>query len=641
MKLPCSPSRRRRTRAGLLSGPGSRARVVSLSIGAAALAGAQVLGIASLAGASTTPAGRLGGSAVAALSPRGVSLLAATGTVGPNPGPAVAWGSNAEGEIGNGTTSGSVAAPVSVTLPGGYTLSQVSGGGYHSLGVSPGGSVFAWGSNASGQLGDGSTTSSDVPVSLAGGPVTKVAAGTYFSLALTASGQVYAWGDNSSGELGNGSNSGSAVPVATTLPAKTVVREVATTQSTSFVLTSTGQVYAWGDNLYGDLGDGTFGSQSNRPVLVKLPAGTRAVAIAGEGYSGLAVASTGKVYAWGFNGDGELGNGTFVNSDVPVPVRLPAGVTIRAIAGERNGGLALTSTGKVYAWGYNGYGNLGNGTTVDSSVPVAVHLSAGASVQAISGQNYGGMALTSKGTVLAWGYNFDGELGNGTLVSSDVPVPVAIPASTRVASIAGVGYGGLALTSAGAVLSWGTILGNGSSGASSDVPVAVRLPSGTRSIAVAGDDISGLSVTSTGQLLGWGYNGDGELGNGTTAYAAAPTAVLLPPGVTVTSVSQGFGDSVLAVVSVPPVVSALSPKVGSAGGGTRVLISGKGLTGVTAVHFGTRSATKVSVVSPTSLVATSPAGPGTVNVSVTGSGGTSLDVAADRFSYRRGAVERG
>ena len=177
-----------------------------------------------------------------------------------------------------------------------------------------------------------------------------------------------------------------------------------------------------------------------------------------------AQASTGgAVLAVGYNGSGQLGNGTTTDTDTFVATSIPAGTTVTAVSGGGVSGsdfsMALTSTGQVLAWGYNGFGRLGNGTTTDSHVPVSVSLPAGTTVTAISAGQDHGLALTSTGQVLAWGYNGFGQLGNGTTTNSSTPVSVSLPAGTTVTAISAGGNHSLAITSTGHALAWGSGFG--------------------------------------------------------------------------------------------------------------------------------------------------------------------------------------
>ncbi len=231
-------------------------------------------------------------------------------------------------------------------------------------------------------------------------------------------------------------------------------------------MTSTGAVLAWGLGDYGQLGNGGTGS-SDVPVNVSLPTGTKVTAVATGALHSLALTSTGGVLAWGYNPDHELGDGSTANSDVPVKVNLPAGTKVTAIAAGGYDSLALTASGTVFAWGYNKDGELGDGGTANSGVPVKVKLPAGTKVTAISaggsltgvGVTVAGpahsLALTESGAVFAWGYNKDGELGDGNTASSEVPVKVKLPAGTKVTVIAAGELHSLAVSSMGAVLAWG------------------------------------------------------------------------------------------------------------------------------------------------------------------------------------------
>jgi len=356
-------------------------------------------------------------------------------------GSAWAWGLNTSGQLGNGTYTNS-STPVAVSLPSGTTVTAIAGGYFHGLALTSTGGVLAWGINVHGELGNGTTTNSNTPVQVSlpsGTTVTAIAAGFYHSLALTSTGQVLAWGLNSSGQLGNGTTATSDTPVQVSLPSGTIVTAIAGSGYHSLALTSTGQVLAWGDNLYGELGHATTTTYSSTPVAVSLPSGTIATAIAGGSYDSLALTSTGGVLAWGYNYDGELGNGTTIGGSTPVAVSLPAGTSITAIAGGDQHSLALTSTGGVLAWGLNSSGQLGNGTTTTGgctciSTPVAVSLPPGTTINAVAGGGRHSLALTPTGQVLAWGNNAYGQLGNGTTANSSTPVVVsAFPAAFAIA----------------------------------------------------------------------------------------------------------------------------------------------------------------------------------------------------------------
>jgi alpha-tubulin suppressor-like RCC1 family protein len=329
------------------------------------------------------------------------------------------------------------------------------------------GTVWAWGLNDSGQLGNGTTTNSSVPVEVQGlTNAIAIAGGCYHSLALRSDGTVWAWGYNDFGELGNGTTTDSSVPVEVQGLTKAVA--IAGGCYHSLAVRSDGTVWAWGSNNIGQLGNGTTTDSS---VPLEVQGLTNAIAIAGGYYHSLALRSDGTVWAWGYNNDGQLGNGTTTNSTVPVAVQ---GLTKAvAIAGGYYHSLALRSDGTVWAWGYNDFGELGNGTTTDSSVPVEVQGLANAI--AIASGYFHALALRSDGTVWAWGYNPHGELGNGTTTNSSVPVQVQ--GLTNAIAIAGGYYHSFALRSDGTVWAWGfNNLGQLGNGTTADSSVPVQVP---------------------------------------------------------------------------------------------------------------------------------------------------------------------
>ena len=332
-------------------------------------------------------------------------------------------------------------------------------------------------------------------------------------------GTAWAWGFNGAGELGNGSTAmNSSIPVAVSLAPGTTVTAVAGGYGHSLAITSAGQMLAWGWNGSGQLGNATT-TNSRTPVAVSLPSGTTVTAIA-AGYShSLALTSTGQVLAWGSNSAGQLGDGSTIGSSIPVTVSLAPGTTVTAIAAGGSHSLALTSTGGALAWGSNQYGQLGNGTTTSSSTPVAVNVPSGITITAVGAGSTAShsLALTSGGQVMSWGWNGLGQLGNGNTTNSSVPVMVGLNLGTTVTAIA-AGYAhSLARTSTGQLLAWGDNsagqLGSGSSTSSS--PVAVSLPPGTAVTDIAGGANHNLALTSANKVLAWGSNDNGQLGLGT------------------------------------------------------------------------------------------------------------------------------
>jgi alpha-tubulin suppressor-like RCC1 family protein len=279
----------------------------------------------------------------------------------------------------------------------------------------------AWGNNESGQLGNNSTTSSPVPVqvsNLSASEVKQVSAG-WHSMALKNDGTVWAWGNNWFGALGNDSPAKSYVPIQVVDSNGTPLSGVTSISAgiSSLALKSDGTVWAWGDNFRGQLGDGTYTS-SPVPVQVMDSNGTPlsgVKAIAAGQWHSLALKSNGTVWAWGDNWFGQLGNKS--NTTPHVAVQVSNLKRVKAISGGEAHNLALEKTKKgniVMAWGYNRYGQLGNDSTQLSPVPVRVSNLKGATAIFSGSTANHSLALKSNGTVWAWGDNRYGQLGNGT-----------------------------------------------------------------------------------------------------------------------------------------------------------------------------------------------------------------------------------
>ena len=264
--------------------------------------------------------------------------------------------------------------------------------------------------------------------------------------------------------------------------------------------------------------------------------GARAAVVAGP-----AVAGT-SAYGWGDDGNGELGDGTLGPvRDLPVPVKLPAGSAITSIRAGCDHTLALTSTGKVLAWGGNRSGQLGDGSTAQRTKPVPVKIPAGVRITAVRAGCDWSMALTSKGQLLAWGSNSFGQLGDGTTQARHRPVPVRLPSGTVITAISAGQVHALAVTRSGAALAWGfgDVLGDGT-GTTSEKPVHVALPDGTKVASVAAGSLYSLALTRAGQVLAWGQNDSGQLGDGSTTGRSAPVSTDLPLGTKVTGLFAGL-----------------------------------------------------------------------------------------------------
>jgi alpha-tubulin suppressor-like RCC1 family protein len=479
----------------------------------------------------------------------------------------------------------------------------------------------AWGANSSGQLGNGTTEGpekceategcSTVPVDVSKlSGVTAVTGGGRHSIALLESGKVMAWGNNTEGRLGNGTETNSSVPVE--VSGLSEVTAIAAGEAFNLALLKNGKVMAWGSNSFATLGNGDETRKNSKvPVeVVGLSEPVKAIA-AGEDHA-LAVLASGKVMAWGYGGGGALGNGEEHTSTVPVAVcavgtvgPCPSGPYLSNIAAVAGGGggrehsLALLESGNVVAWGGNSNGQLGNGTENSTNVPVEV--SGLSEVAAIAAGNPFSVALLKNGEVKAWGRNEKGELGQGVKPGPEVC---------------------------------------GTSGSCSKSPLKVSGLSGVTTIA-AGSQGFVVALLANGTVKAWGASGWGQLGNGSSTGPEVCGVFAAPCSNTPVAVSKivgakgiGAGYKHGLAFGPPPTVTKIVPKTGPAGGGTTVTITGTDLNGASAVKFGSISASSFTVNSATTITAVSPAElAGSVDVTVTTAWGTSATSLADRFKF--------
>jgi alpha-tubulin suppressor-like RCC1 family protein len=294
--------------------------------------------------------------------------------------------------------------------------------------------------------------------------------------------------------------------------------------------TPSGGVKCWGLNQYGQLGNGSYLNRSTPVDVTNL--GSDVVAVAGGVGHTCALTSAGGVKCWGFNGYLQLGNGTSNGAAVPVDVvGLASGVVAITAGGYHS--CALTAAGGVKCWGYNAQGQLGNGTTNSAATPVNVD-GLGSGIVAIAGGVLHTCALTSSGGVKCWGWNASGQLGNGTTSDQTTPVDVS-SLNSGIISIDAGGYHSCALNSAGGIKCWGQNnqgqLGNGNT-TNQTIPDSV-MGIGTDSIAIATGDSHTCALNSAGGVKCWGWNGDGQLGIGNLASQDEPVDVVgLNSGVT-------------------------------------------------------------------------------------------------------------
>ncbi|MEX2238630.1 MAG: hypothetical protein WEB00_13970 [Dehalococcoidia bacterium] len=482
------------------------------------------------------------------------------GGITTTPGEAMAWGRDAEGQVGNDTcfAGGNPGAevichaPVIVHPGDGLTkeVVAISAGGVsasdgHTLAVLDDGSVWAWGNDDFGQLGDGGTFSNrSRPVQVAGlTDVVAVAAGGRHSLALKSNGTVVAWGSDVDGQLGNGGSSAnqvSPVPVSGIGgPIQSDIIEIAAGGSHSLALRANGNVYAWGKDDNGQLGEGAGSDDQQAPVTVTGLSNVKSIA---AGFIHSLALEGNKVAAWGDDTSGQLGNGTTTTADQHSFVFVTTGIIgnfLTEVAAGKSHSLARGG-GDVWAWGSDGLGQLGNDTTLSSrNVPTAVQLADSMFISDIAAGGDTSFALDKGGALRAWGSDNSGQLGEGLdNPPSFAPIPITVSGSAGVGGVTGIAAGEGHAVAVRALcdgvpatkISDDSLFGNALEGTSGNDVLA-----GTNE----GEDINGLGGNDTicggdGDDVIDGGTGDnklfGGLGNDTVKFPESPVVVNLQTG---------------------------------------------------------------------------------------------------------------
>jgi len=419
---------------------------------------------------------------------------------------------NPGGGMLSGTTAASAAngvatfSDLSIDKPGtGYTLAVSADG-----------------------LFDATSTAFDIIAPLS---FTTVAAGGAgrgsHTCAVTTDGTIYCWGFNGNGQLGDGTRTNRAVPALVQAPAGVTFQAVSAGGQHTCAVASTGDAYCWGRNEFGRLGDGTAVDRT-LPVRVAAPAGVTFTSVGtGAGFSCGLAAAGGSVYCWGSKFAGELGDHSGVDQLSPVLVQAPGGVTFAALATGLDHSCGLATSGAVYCWGYNAFGQLGDNTTVDKPTPVQAGAPAAVTFATVEAGYAHTCAVTSAGAAYCWGGNGNAQLGDNTTV--DKLVPTAVQGGVVFAVVSGGGDHTCGVSTSGIGYCWGA---NGSGQIGDNTTLAKLAPAvtaGSLSLSVAAAGLNHSCAVAAGasaSVYCWGANDHGELGDGTTVPRLVPTRVL-------------------------------------------------------------------------------------------------------------------
>lgn len=327
------------------------------------------------------------------------------------------WGANDGGQVGDGTTT-SRRYPRAVGVEGDISFTLIAAGSVHTCAVRGIGTSYCWGLNASGNLGDGTITQKLTPVAVAspgGVSYTSIDVGRDHSCARVANGGVHCWGSNASLQLGDGTSFTRTTPRAVVQPDGVVLNSVATGDVHTCAISTAWLLYCWGEDI--------SGATSHTPSHVAMPDGTTVVGVDAGGRHTCARTLIPTMYCWGANDRGQLGIGNTTNQRQPTAVSLPSGVDISELRlGDRHS-CFRTSAGVVYCWGANDKGQLGDGSTADRTTPVLVRLPPGLTATNLAvGGNH--TCVTTSDGAYCWGSNASGQLGDDSNTDRVLPVRV-------------------------------------------------------------------------------------------------------------------------------------------------------------------------------------------------------------------------
>ncbi len=424
-----------------------------------------------------------------------------------------AWGQNTSGQLGDGNSGAwaHVSSPVQI---GTSSWSVVAAGVSHTLAVRTDGALFAWGGNTNGQLGDdtaGAAGAKSSPVQIGTSSWTAVVAGASNSAAVRSDGQLFVWGGNSQSQVGDRTTVDRSSPVILTAKYTSNWAKIAIGQYHSAIINQNGAAYLWGLNANGQLGNNSTAT-ARTPDLN--PIGSWTALALGDIHT-VGLKSDGSLWAWGGNGWGQLGDGTVASRSSPVQIGTSSW---SAVAAGFSHTLAVRADGALFAWGHNTTGQLGDSTSTNKSSPVQIGTSSWTAVAA--GASYAA-ALRTDGALFAWGLNIYGQLGDGTIVNKSSPVKIGTSSWTAVA--AGASHA-VALRTDGALFTWGSNLGQlgDSTILNRSSPVQIGTSSWT---AIAAGISHTVALRTDSALFTWGGNGSSQLGDGTTVNKSSPVQI--------------------------------------------------------------------------------------------------------------------
>jgi len=493
------------------------------------------------------------------------------------------WGWNLFGQLGDGTNIDRNTPTQTSSLGTGRTAVQISSGEYHTCAILDDGTVSCWGYNDFGQLGNGtlSASSRNMPTQTSdlgtGRTAVAISSGHYQTCAILDDGSVSCWGSNTGGQLGDGTTMNRNKPTLTSsLGTGRTAVAISSGNSHTCAILDNASVSCWGSNYFGLLGDGTITQRRTPTQTSSLGTGRTAIAISSGGLHTCALLDDGSVSCWGWNGYGNLGDGTITDRSTPTQISsLGTGRTAVAISSGDEHSCALLDDGTVSCWGYNYFGQLGDGTNTDRNTPTQISnlgTTTNPRTAALSERDFDGdgilnifdaqqslgaettissgdlhtCAILDDGSVSCWGYNWDGQLGDGTTtIRRTTPTQtLSLGANRTAVAISSGQYHTCALLDNGSVSCWGSNefgqLGDGTTTNRGTPTQTLSLGTGRTAVAISSGESHNCAILDNGSVSCWGRNLDGRLGDGTTMNRGTPTPTSsLGTGRTAVAISSG------------------------------------------------------------------------------------------------------
>ncbi|MFY7728675.1 MAG: RCC1-like domain-containing protein, partial [Flavobacterium sp.] len=454
-------------------------------------------------------------------------------------------GSNSSGQLGLGF-SNTITTLINMINSTGKTPSQIACGNSYTIVLMTDGTIYGTGSNSSGQLGDGTTSSKSIltlMINSTGKTPSQIACGSSHTIVLMTDGTIYGTGSNGSGQLGDGTTTSKNILTLMTMPTGKTPSQIACGDNHTIVLMTDGTIYGTGSNGSGQLGDGTTTSK-NILTLMTMPTGKTPSQIACGSSHTIVLMTDGTIYGAGFNTSGQLGDGTTTSKRILTEMINTTGKTPSRIACGSSHTIVLMTDGTIYGTGLNGSGQLGDGTNTNKSNLTLMTNSTGKTPLRIAcGSSYT-IVLMTDGTIYGTGSNSSGQLGDGTTTNKNILTLMNNSTGKTPSQIACGSSHTIVLMTDGTIYGTGNN-GSGQLGVLSMLNNLPTLPTGKTPSRIACGGSHTIVLMTDGTIYGTGSNGSGQLGDETTTSKSILTLMINTTGKTPSQIACGDNHTIV------------------------------------------------------------------------------------------------